>query len=389
MNKSWQTKRLGDITTLVKGKKPKLFTKTNGKPYLTARVVRGTEVPDLVDNDCPLSVWVKPEDIVIIMDGSNSGEMFSGLDGALASTMGVIKFDKELLEPRYLYSFLVTHRENFTKSRTGAAIPHLNKEGFENLEIPTPPLSEQKKIVKMVDEAFEKIAKAKENAEKNLQNSKELFESYLHSIFQNTDDDWSSVELGEIASFRNGLNFTKTSRGEKIKIVGVKDFQNHFLIPFENLEYVTIDGELNAFDQLKKGDILTVRSNGNPELIGRTLLAEDIVGKTSYSGFTIRIRPNQNVIYSAYLCHYLKSKVARRSLVESGAGVNIKSLNQVALSKLMIPSPQSLTKQKELVEKINSLSEQTKKLEANYKQKIADLDELKKSLLNKAFAGEL
>ena len=80
-----------------------------------------------------------------------------------------------------------------------------------------------------------------------------------------------------MATFRNGMNFTKGSKGEVIKIVGVRDFQKSFWVPFENLESVTINGKLNETDFLKEGDILAVRSNGNPELIGRTLLAGKVV----------------------------------------------------------------------------------------------------------------
>ena len=243
-------------------------------------------------------------------------------------------------------------------------------------------------MVKKLDGVFEKVAKAKENAEKNLQNSKELFEAYQREVFVNANNDWNWKTLGEIATFRNGLNFTKGSKGEVIKIVGVRDFQKSFLVPFESLASVTIDGKLNEIDLLKKDDILTVRSNGNPELIGRTLLAQNVEGKISHSGFTIRIRLNSQHVYPVYLCHYLKSKEARQSMVNSGTGINIKSLNQVALSSLTIPLP-PLSKQKTIVKKLNTLSEQTKKLELNYQYKLADLEELKKSVLSKAFTGGL
>ena len=186
---NWQTKKLGEVCELMKGKKPKAFVPKSSMPYLTAKVIRKTEFPKYATENDPFSVRVKKEDIVIIMDGSNSGEMFTGIEGALASTMGIVKYPKDLLTPKYLLHFLITHRENFTKSRTGAAIPHLNKEAFENLEIPLPPLPEQKRIVKILDDVFGKTAKARENAEKNLQNSRELFESYLENVFAHPGKD--------------------------------------------------------------------------------------------------------------------------------------------------------------------------------------------------------
>ncbi|MCX6270617.1 MAG: restriction endonuclease subunit S [Bacteroidetes bacterium] len=279
---------------------------------------------------------------------------------------------------------------------SGMTVPKLNQGKMNEIVIPIPPLPEQHHIVSILDEAFAAIAKAKTNAEQNLRNAKELFESYLQSVFENKGDastssakGWEMKRLGEIAGFRNGMNFTKGSKGEIIKIVGVKDFQNSYWVPIDVLESVTIDGKLNEVDLLKTDDILAVRSNGNPELIGRTLLAGNVLGKVSHSGFTIRIRLNTQSIYPLYLCHYLKTTRTRKELVKSGTGVNIKSLNQVALSSLQISYPNSFTEQQSIIEKLDSLSSETKKLETIYQKKLEDLEELKKSILQKAFSGEL
>ncbi len=390
MNNNWQTKRLGDISTLVKGKKPKLFTKANGKPYLTARVVRETEAPELVDGDCPVSVWVKPKDIVIIMDGSNSGEMFSGLDGALASTMGAIKFDEQLLEARYLYSFLVTHRENFTKSRTGAAIPHLNKEGFENLEIPIPSLAEQKRIVKILDEVFEKIAKAKENTEKNLKNSKELFESYLQNVFENPEKDWKETTLGSEVELISGFAFKST--GYTNNLDDIKLLRGDNILPqtlrWDDVKKWPAQDVLNYQDyQLDQGDIVLamdrpwIKAGLKHAMIQKSDLPCLLVQRVA------RIRPKEN-LNNKYLMHIIQSTNFIKHIlgVQGGLGVPHISGSQIKNFTFTIPP---IKDQITIVKKLDSLSEQTKKLEANYKQKIADLDELKKSLLTKAFAGEL
>jgi type I restriction enzyme S subunit len=272
---------------------------------------------------------------------------------------------------------------------TGAVFNSINKAQIEAIEIPLPPLPEQQRIVSILDEAFAAIAKAKANAEQNLRNAKEVFESYLQGVFEEKGEGWKEKSLGDIATFRNGMNFTKGSKGERIKIVGVRDFQKNFWVSLEDLEFVTIDGGLNEIDFLKEGDILSVRSNGNPELIGRTLLAGSVAGKVSHSGFTIRIRLNTTDISPIYLCRYLKTQKTRKELVDSGNGVGIKSLNQGSLSSLLIPIPKSLKDQQTIVQKLDTLSTETKKLEAIYQQKINDLEEMKKSILQKAFRGGL
>ena len=280
-------------------------------------------------------------------------------------------------------------QESLEKHSKGAAIKNVASVAIlKKIEIPLPPLPEQQHIVVILDEVFGAIAKAKANAEQNLKNVKELFESYFQGVFETKGEGWEEKTLGEIATFRNGMNFTKSSKGEKINIVGVKDFQKSFWVPFETLETVTLDGKLNDLDLLKEGDILAVRSNGNPQLIGRTLLASEVVGKVSHSGFTIRIRLNAKNVDPVYLCNFLKITKTRKILVDGGNGVGIKSLNQGSLAALLMPIP-SVKQQQTIVQKIDALSSETKKLEAIYQQKINDLEELKKSVLQKAFAGEL
>ena len=137
----------------------------------------------------------------------------------------------------------------------------------KNTHIPVPSPSEQKRIVAILDEAFAGIDTAVANTAKNLANVRKLFNNYLDSVFVQPRDGWIQKRLGDIAAFKNGLNFTKGSKGEIIKIVGVKDFQQNFYVPTSQLETAQIDGRLSADYELRVGDILTVRSNGNKQLI--------------------------------------------------------------------------------------------------------------------------
>ena len=240
----------------------------------------------------------------------------------------------------------------------------------------------------ILDQAFEGIDRAIANTEKNLTNACKLFESYLNAIFTKKGEGWAEKKLGDIATFRNGLNFTKSSKGESIKIVGVKDFQNHFWIQEDQLDSVTIDAELKEIDILREGDILTVRSNGNKELIGRCVIAGELSQKTSHSGFTIRICIESENIYPQFVVYSLKSRHIRKQLIESGGGISISSLNQQGLSLIILSFP-NFVEQKTIVANIDELAAEIQRLETIYQQKLADLHELKQSILQKAFAGEL
>ncbi|WP_225901248.1 restriction endonuclease subunit S [[Leptolyngbya] sp. PCC 7376] len=295
----------------------------------------------------------------------------------------VVFRSKGEIDPEYLFYFLSQDCFRIEGARVmSGAVGHkrVPKEFIENYLIPVPPLEEQKQIVNILDEVFEVIALVEDNTKRNLANADELFESYLNKIFTEKEDEWIEEKLGTIADFRNGLNFTKSSRGEVIKIVGVKDFQNHFFIQDNQLESVTIDSTIKEIDILKEGDILTVRSNGNKELIGRCILANKLTEKTSHSWFTIRIKITKDNVFPQFSVYFLKSSKLRKKLTESGGGINISSLNQKSLSLLELTFP-SLEKQKVIVEQIKQLSIETQKLESIYQRKLEVLAELKQSIL--------
>lgn len=150
-------KKLSEIVDLQKGKKPELSSKSNGNlPYLTAKYIRKEADPEFGIPNSEGSVVVRHDDYVIIMDGSNSGEVFTGLNGILASTMGKLVL-KEKINMSYLGYFLDSNKELFSKTKTGSAIPHLSKDIFFNLNIPVPSLQEQEKIVERLDKVFENI----------------------------------------------------------------------------------------------------------------------------------------------------------------------------------------------------------------------------------------
>lgn len=379
MPKGWEIKKLMEITEVSTGKYDANHANENGK-YRFYTCAYNYSMCD--------TNRFSGESLILPGNGVNVGEVFY-YDGEFDAYQRTYVINNIKIFPKYLhYHMLLFWKDLGTKLQYGSATNFIKIGNFQNYDVSFPPLPEQLRIVSILDEAFAAIATAKANAEQNLKNAKELFENYLQGVFEKKGEGWEVRTLGELATFRNGMNFTKSSKGEKINIVGVKDFQNSFWVPFETLETVTLDGKLNDFDLLKEGDIIAVRSNGNPQLIGRTLLASEVVGKVSHSGFTIRIRLNSKNIDPIYLCNYLKISKTRKILVDGGNGVGIKSLNQGSLSALIIPFP-ALKEQQTIVQKLDALSAETKRLEVIYQQKLINLEKLKKSVLQKAFNGEL
>ena len=270
----------------------------------------------------------------------------------------------------------------------GATVDTLTITKLQSIAISVPPLAEQQRIVGILDEAFEGIATAKANAEKNLQNARALFESHLQSVFTQRGAGWVEKTLGEIADFKNGLNYNRNSDGQTLPVVGVSDFQENYYVPLSDVESATIDGQLDEGYALRRDDMLTVRSNGSKHLVGRCMLVPEVDETTSYSGFIIRIRFDATQLYPKFLLHFMKCQTTRDTLTKGGGGANITNINQEKLSALLVSFPAHFTQVK-IATELDSLGEETQRLATIYERKLAALDDLKKSLLHQAFSGEL
>lgn len=144
------------------------------------------------------------------------------------------------------------------------------------------------------------------------------------------------LSLGEIAIFRNGLNFGKESRGKGCLLVGVPDFQNLFSPDYESLSEINPDGIVKEDDYLQRGDIVFVRSNGNKALVGRSLYINKDV-KALFSGFCIRARLISEDIDKLFFAYYTKTK-SFKSQISSSSGTNINNLNQGILGQVKVPA---------------------------------------------------
>ncbi|MCR8487039.1 MAG: restriction endonuclease subunit S [candidate division WOR-3 bacterium] len=181
--KSWEVVRLGEVIHYKKGKKPKILLddwKDDYLPYLTAEFFRTGKPDKFVDIKTERNIEiVEPEDIVLIWDGSNAGDTFTGLKGVLASTMVKIEIlDKSKVDKKLIYYFLRTKFDLLNARTTGSTIPHVSKMTFENLLIPLPPLEEQKQIAHILSTVDKKI----EVEQRRKEVLKDLFKTMLHKL---------------------------------------------------------------------------------------------------------------------------------------------------------------------------------------------------------------
>ena len=390
MKEGWQITQLGDVAKFINGRAYKQNELLDRGPYPVLRVGNFFTNRNWYYSDFELEAdkYCDTGDLLYAWSASFGPRIWDGGKVIYHYHIWKIEPDPTRIDKGYLFHFLEWDKEKIQEQQgAGTTMVHVTKGSIEKRLVELPPLPEQQRIVAILDEAFAGLATATANAEKNLKNARELFEGYLNSAFQ-SDHDWKDTTLGAIADFKNGVNFTRSSKGEKIRIVGVKDFQNNFWLPTEGLDSVQIEGGLSESYELRKHDILIVRSNGNKQLIGRCILASDVPQKTSHSGFTIRVRLMRSDVNPEYLVRYLKSCEARRALIDSGDGAQISNLNQQALTvlpvRLLDPKQQQAR-----VGQFREIEADAERLARVYERKINDLSELKQSILQKAFSGEL
>lgn len=292
-----------------------------------------------------------------------SGKFFLNDSGLTLNTA-----NPAILNQNYLNHYLFLNQEMVYLSGQGVAQKNLEIETFNSIKIPIPPKDIQEKIVSEIEILEAKEKKAKEEVER--------LKISISSFFVNLKAE--EFNLSSIANFKNGLNYSRTSLGELINIVGVGDFQNRFSPDLDSLEKIQIDGNLSDDYLLNQNDILVVRSNGSPNLVGRFLFIENLKIKTSFSGFTIRIRVENKNVNSKFLCHYLKTDLVRSKIINDSNGSNIKSLNQTLLSNIKIPLP-LLSEQQKIVSEIEKIEAKITALE----KEIAEIPKLKEAVLKK------
>ncbi|WP_052485325.1 restriction endonuclease subunit S [Vibrio tasmaniensis] len=296
--------------------------------------------------------------LAIVKDGAGIGRVTE--HPAKSSVLATMQYliPKEGFELRFIKYCLESI--DFSEYKTGSTIPHIYFKDYKSAPVPLPPIPEQKRIVTLLDTVFADLEHTRAKTEQNLKNARELFDSYLRGLFNQTGENWKSTTVGEQLTLQRGIDITKK-------------MQKPGTIP------VVSSGGIKSYHDTSKADGPGVVI-GRKGSLGTVYYLDENYWPHDTTLWVKDFKGNEpKFIYYLFLGLDVKH-------LDSGSANPALNRNLVHPIKISWPE---ISKQKQLISKLDLLLSQVNELEEIYKIKLSHLNELKKSILQKAFSGEL
>lgn len=402
MKKGWQTKTLGEICEIERGGSPRpiqnfITTDPNGINWIKIgdATASGKYIYKTEEKIRPKGV--KRSRMVYEGDFILSNSMSFGRPYIMKTTGcihdGWLMLHQPKVDPDYLYHVLSSELvfNQFDRLAAGSTVRNLNIGLAKSVEIPYPPLSEQHRIVRILDEAFVGLATATANAEQNLRNARVLFESHLQSVFTQRGKGWVEKRLEEILIVQpqNGWSPPAANHADSGTPVLTLSAVTGFAFRPEKIKFTSAITDSRARYWVRNGDFLITRSN-TPELVGHVAIASGIKKPTIYPDLMMRMNPDPTKVITEFLYYQMRTPKLRKEITGRAQGANptMKKVSNEAVRTLPIRVPPTHEHHR-VVDQLDALAAETQRLEAIYQEKLAALDELKKALLHEAFNGRL
>lgn len=385
--KTWKINKLEEVCEILDNKRIPISQKNRIRgiyPYYGA-----SGIVDYIDK------YIFDEELVLIgEDGAKWGAFENSafiVNGKywVNNHAHILKPNNEILINKFLVYFL--NYSNLEKYITGATVKKLNQQKLKQIEIPLPPLKEQERIVRILDESFAKIDESIKILEQDLLNLDELMQSALQKAFNplkyNAKENyklpqgWEWKSLGEICEIIGGGTPSKQIKqyweNGTIKWATVRDMNTETI---EDTEFrITNLGLDNSSTNIINQDFILIATRVG---LGKVCLVKDTLAiNQDLKG----ILPHKS-LNKKYLFYFFKKN--KDFLIENGIGATVKGVSVDFIKSLQIPLP-PLKEQEQIASHLDELSSHVKNLKQNYQAQIKDLQELKNSLLDKAFKGNL
>ncbi len=302
--------------------------------------------------------------------------------------------DPKVLDFRFLHKFLYwTHLSGVTETMQthSTGIRNLDGEAYRNMEVPVPPLPEQRRIVAILEEAFDGIAAAKANAQKNAQNALALFNSELNTTFLNRGDGWVEKPLSELCDIKHGFAFQSkyfTTQGDYVMLTPGNFYESGgYRDRVEKQKYYC--GEIPDGFVLSEGDMLVAMTEQAAGLLGSPILIPQSNRFLHNQRLGLVIKKAGIPWTNEFFFHVFNTQRVRKDIHDSASGVKVRHTSPTKIGAVVVSFPTSISEQRKIASKLVTVHQETQRLESIYQQKLTALDALKKSMLYQAFSGQL
>lgn len=397
--RGWETKTIGDACTIVNGGTPKTGVSEywDGEHLWITPAEMGKRPSPYADDtarkltdkgleDC--SAKLLPPHSVILSSRAPIGHLVINT-APMATNQGCKGLiPGRALDHKFLFYYLGSIVDHLNDLGTGATFKELSGGKLKEVGIPLPPLDEQRRIVAILDEAFAGLAVMRQHAEANLKNARALFDSHLNAIFSQRGDGWVETTLEDAVSPSCSLSYGIVQPGDEfadgLPVVRPTDLGKR-IIGIETLK--RIDPKLADGYQrtLLHGGELLLCVRGTTGVI--SVASMELAGGNVTRGIVpvVFARERVNQAFGYFL---MRSKPVQDQIRDNTYGAALMQINIGDLRKINVRYP-SLKLQGDLVGRLNTTEIETTRLESLYRQKLAAIDELKQSILHRAFSGQL
>ena len=407
MRSGWQNKTLGSVCSITRGGSPRpiqefLTRDSDGVNWvkISDATASGKYIFETAEKikraGITRSRLVKDGDFLLSNSMSFGRPYIMRTTGCVHDGWLVLSDYEKHVGQDFLYFLLGSPLvfEQFDRLAAGSTVRNLNIELASRVEIPLPPLPEQQRIVGILDEAFDGIATAKANAEKNLQNARALFESHLQAVFTERGDGWIEKPLSALCDIKHGYAFDGPDFSSTVPegcpiVVTPGNFTEDGKLLFTEKNTKRLSGESPMAFRFKVGDLVVVMTDlsskmkilGKPAFVEEeNLLHNQRIGRLVFSDLSV----DRRLVY-----YFMMSEQFLKNIRASATGTMVKHTAPTRILSNVISLPSDRPSQAAIVRKLDALREETQRLESLYQQKLTSLEALKKSLLHQAFSGAL
>jgi len=395
----WQIIAIQKVCDLIRGTEPgsKSYN-TKGRGYRFIRVSDLSKQilePVFTNENERRLIFCNREDVLLALDGV-PGVVNRGFEGAISSGIRILKPKTSNIIKDFLFQILqhgIVERV-IANHTTGTTIKHASR-AIDFIKIPVPIFTEQEKIAHILSVIDDTIVKTDKVIARTERLKKGLMQhlltkgighkEYKDTLVGKTPKTWQTVKLGEVLNdIKYGTSVKATSNGQGFPVLGIPNVLGG-KIDKSSLRYVDLPESERRNLMLEDGDILLVRTNANPDYIGRCALFENKRGTWLYASYLIRIRPDKQKVLPAYLVKFLQSERARRqflSIARTSAGnynINSQGIRAVAVCMPSLPEQQKIA---EILSTIDN------KLELERNEKVR-LERVKRGLMDLLLTGKV